>query len=129
AAGLAPVGEPRFGAWSEGWGRAATALLLDRHPDLDAVLCGSDQIARGVMDVLRERGHRVPEDVAVMGFDNWQVLTASSRPPLTSVDMNLEQVGRAAAHALFLAIGGARRSGIEAVRGRVVIRESTAPLS
>jgi len=81
------------------------------------------------MDVLRERGHRVPEDVAVMGFDNWQVLTASSRPPLTSVDMNLEQVGRAAAHALFVAIGGARRSGIEAVRGRVVIRESTAPLS
>jgi LacI family transcriptional regulator len=129
AAGLEPVGEPRFGAWSEGWGRAATALLLDRHPDLDAVLCGSDQIARGVMDVLRERGLRVPEDVAVMGFDNWQVLTAASRPPLTSVDMNLEQVGRAAAHALSAAIGGVWRSGVETVRCRVVIRGSTAPLS
>ncbi|MFF3333849.1 LacI family DNA-binding transcriptional regulator [Streptomyces sp. NPDC002888] len=128
-AGHALVGEPRFGAWSEGWGRAATALLLDRHPDVDAVLCGSDQIARGVMDVLRERGHSVPEEVAVMGFDNWQVLTSSSRPPLTSVDMNLEQVGRAAAHALFTAISGARRSGIEALPCRVVIRGSTAPLS
>ncbi|MFJ8113562.1 LacI family DNA-binding transcriptional regulator [Streptomyces sp. NPDC096132] len=128
-AGLAPVGDARFGAWSEGWGRAATALLLDQHPEVDAVLCGSDQIARGVMDVLRERGHRVPEDVAVMGFDNWQVLTTASRPPLTSVDMNLEQVGRAAAHALSGAIGGTRRSGVETVRCRVVIRGSTAPLS
>lgn len=81
-------------------------MLLDRHPDIDAVLCGSDQIARGVMEVLRERGHRVPDDIAVMGFDNWQIMTAGSRPPLTSVDMNLEQVGRVAAHALFAAIAG-----------------------
>jgi LacI family transcriptional regulator len=94
------------------------------------VLCGSDQIARGVIDVLRERGHRVPQDVAVMGFDNWRILTSASRPPLTSVDMKLEQVGRAAAHALFTAIsGGTRRSGIETLPCRVVIRGSTVPLS
>ncbi|MFF6780572.1 substrate-binding domain-containing protein [Streptomyces sp. NPDC012510] len=128
-AGLAVIGEPRFGAWSEGWGRAATAMLLDRHPDLDAVLCGSDQIARGVMDVLRERGHRVPDDIAVMGFDNWQIMTAGSRPPLTSVDMNLEQVGRVAAHALFTAIAGTPRTGTETLPCKVVIRGSTAPLS
>jgi len=128
-AGLALVGEPRFGVWSEGWGRAATAMLLDQHTDVDAVLCGSDQIARGVMEVLRERGHRVPEDVAVMGFDNWQILTSASRPPLTSVDMNLEQVGRAAARALFNAIAGAPLSGVETLPCRVVIRGSTAPLS
>jgi LacI family transcriptional regulator len=128
-AGLTLVGEPRFGAWSEGWGRAATGMLLDRHPDVDAVLCGSDQIARGVMDLLRERGRRVPEDVAVMGFDNWRVLTSASRPPLTSVDMNLEQVGRAAAHALFTAIAGTRRSGVETLPCRVVIRGSTVPLT
>lgn len=127
--GLALVGEPRFGAWSEGWGRAATVMLLDQHADVDAILCGSDQIARGVMDVLRERGHRVPEDVAVMGFDNWQILTSASRPPLTSVDMNLEQVGRAAARALSGAIAGTRLSGLETLPCRVVIRGSTAPLS
>ncbi|WP_371582006.1 LacI family DNA-binding transcriptional regulator [Streptomyces sp. NBC_01314] len=128
-AGLALIGEPRFGAWSEGWGRAATVMLLDRHPDIDAVLCGSDQIARGVMDVLRERGHRVPEDIAVMGFDNWQIMTAGSRPPLTSVDMNLEQVGRVAAHALFAAIAGTPSTGIDTLPCKVVIRGSTAPLS
>jgi len=128
-AGLALVGEPLFAEWSEGWGRAATAMLLERHPDVDAVLCGSDQIARGVVEILRERGHRVPEDVAVMGFDNWQILTSASRPPLTSVDMNLEQVGRAAAQALFGAIDGAPRSGVETLPCRVVIRGSTASLS
>ncbi|MEH0528622.1 substrate-binding protein-like domain-containing protein [Streptomyces sp. 1222.2] len=128
-AGLGLVGEPRFGAWSEGWGRAATAMLLDRHPELDAVLCGSDQIARGVMEVLRERSHRVPDDIAVMGFDNRQIMTAGSRPPPTSVDMNLEQVGRAAAHALFAAIAGTSRTGIDTLPCKVVIRGSTAPLS
>ncbi|WP_328507681.1 LacI family DNA-binding transcriptional regulator [Streptomyces sp. NBC_00391] len=128
-AGLALIGEPRFGAWSEGWGRAATAMLLDRHPDIDAVLCGSDQIARGVMEVLRERGHRVPDDIAVMGFDNWQIMTAGSRPPLTSVDMNLEQVGRVAAHALFAAIAGTPRTGVDTLPCKVVISGSTAPLS
>ncbi|GGK61430.1 MULTISPECIES: LacI family DNA-binding transcriptional regulator [Streptomyces aurantiacus group] len=128
-AGLEPVGEPRFGSWSEGWGRTATAMLLDRRHEVDAVLCGSDQIARGVMDVLRERGHRVPEDVAVMGFDNWKILTSAARPPLTSVDMNLEEVGRAAAQAVFAALAGSPRSGIEQQGGRVIIRGSTAPLS
>ncbi|WP_307835134.1 substrate-binding domain-containing protein [Streptomyces adelaidensis] len=76
------------------------------------------------------RDDRVPLGaVAVMGFDNWQVLTAGSRPHLTSVDMNLEQVGRVAAQALFTAISGTGRSGIETLPCRVVIRGSTAPLS
>lgn len=128
-AGHELVGEVRFGVWSEGWGRAAAAMLLDRHPDVDAVLCGSDQVARGVMDVLRERGLRVPEDVAVMGFDNWEILTSATRPALTSVDMNLEQVGREAARALFAAIAGSARAGVEYRPCRVVIRGSTAALS
>jgi DNA-binding LacI/PurR family transcriptional regulator len=58
------------------------------------------------MDVVRERGRRIPDDVAVMGFDNWQILAADARPPLTSVDMNLEEVGRAAARAVFAALEG-----------------------
>src|SRR5690625_7132519 len=61
------------------------------HPDVDAVICGSDQIARGALDTLREHERRVPEDVAVAGHDNWEVIAAHSRPRLTSVDMNLEE--------------------------------------
>ena len=79
-AGLPLIGEVLYGSWSEGWGRGAVAMLLDQHPDVDAVFCGSDQVARGVMDALRERGVRVPDDVAVMGFDNWEVVAADTRP-------------------------------------------------
>jgi LacI family transcriptional regulator len=128
-AGLPLIGEVLYGSWSEGWGRGAVAMLLDQHPDVDAVFCGSDQVARGAMDALRERGVRVPDDVAVMGFDNWEVVAADTRPPLTSVDMNLEEIGRSAARALFAALEGSPRSGVESLPCRLVLRASTAPLS
>ena len=79
-AGLEPVGgRIYFGAWTEAWGRGVTRMLLEQHPELDAVFAGSDQIARGVLDALHEAGKRVPEDVAVVGYDNWEVL-ACERP-------------------------------------------------
>ena len=56
-------------------------MLLSQEPDVDAIFCGSDQVARGVLDAVRERGRDVPDDVAVMGFDNWEVLTTDARPP------------------------------------------------
>ena len=84
--------------------------------------------AREALDAVRERGRDVPGDVAVMGFDNWEVMTTDARPPLTSVDMNLEEMGRAAARALFAALDGSPRSGLEALPCRIVIRGSTAPL-
>ncbi len=124
-AGLPLIGEVRFGAWSEAWGRAAAALLLDSHPDVDAIFCGSDQVARGVIDTLREQGRTIPDEIAVIGFDNWTILTTDARPPLTSIDMNLEELGRAAAQALFAALDGEPRSGTEALPCRLVIRNST----
>lgn len=126
-AGVAPLGEDRYGAWTEEWGRTAAALVLDQHPDVDAIACGSDHIARGVLDTLREAGRRVPEDVAVTGHDNWEILALNARPHLTSVDMNLEEVGRRAAALLFDAIEGHGRSGTEVVPCRLVPRGSTGP--
>jgi LacI family transcriptional regulator len=129
AAGLPLVGDqPAFGSWTENWGRGATRLLLDRCPEVDAILCGSDLIARGVMDALRERDLAVPDAVSVMGHDNWEILAVGARTPLTSVDMNLEQLGRQAATRLVEAIGGHPHSGIDLIAGRVVTRESTAPV-
>jgi LacI family transcriptional regulator len=128
-AGLPLIGEVVYGAWSEGWGRAAAAVLLERHPEIDAVFCGSDLVARGVIDTLRDHGREIPDDIAVIGFDNWEVLTTNARPPLTSIDMNLKELGRTAARALFEALDGAPRSGIEALPCRVIIRSSTAPLA
>lgn len=127
-AGLELVGEVRYGDWSEGWGRAAAAMVLDRHPDVDAIFCGSDLVARGVMDTLRERGRKIPGDIAVLGFDNWKVLSTNARPPLTSIDIQLEELGRTAARALFAALEGSPRAGVEALPCRIVLRGSTAPL-
>lgn len=126
-AGLTPIdGKAHFGTWTEGWGRGATRMLLDAHPDIDGIVCGSDQIARGAMDTLRELGKSVPEDVAVIGHDNWEILATNARPPLTSVDMNLTQIGSRAAGKLFEAIAGGQPHGVEKLPCRVVPRASTA---
>lgn len=125
AAGMPLVGEPMFGSWSEGWGRGALRALVAHHPEVDAVICGSDQIARGVVDALREEGREIPEDVAVMGHDNWEVLAANARPPLTTIDMNLQELGRRAASLLFDAIDGRPSHGIEELACRLVVRGST----
>lgn len=116
-----------FGQWTERWGRTATERLLERHPDVDAVIAGSDQIARGVMDSVRESGRSIPGDVAVTGFDNWDILVEDARPPLTSVDMNLQELGRLGAQALVDAIEGRPRSGRLRNAVSVVERDSTGP--
>ena len=55
------------GTWSEAWGYEAVAQLFGQNARKpDAVFCGNDQIARGVVDALRERGIGVPDDVAVV---------------------------------------------------------------
>lgn len=86
-----------YGQWNERWGRVAMQHLLEVGDVPDAVLCGSDQIARGVLDHLRQYGKRVPEDVSVIGFDNWQVVAENAQPPLSSVDQQLHELGVAAA--------------------------------
>jgi LacI family transcriptional regulator len=118
-------GDALYGQWSESWGRQATATLLGSGRPIDAILAGSDQIARGVMDQAREHGLDIPRDIAVMGFDNWDILAMNARPPLTSVDMQLQDLGRAAAVALSEAIQGQRHPGVHRLPVRVVPREST----
>jgi LacI family transcriptional regulator len=124
-AGMSLVVPPLFGEWSEAWGRQATNILLAQNSDFDAVVCGNDQIARGVADALREAGRNVPQDVALVGFDNWDVMALASRPPLTSIDMDLEGLGRAAAELLLKAVGGEPSPGLHTHPCRLVIRDST----
>ncbi|GAA1017916.1 LacI family transcriptional regulator [Acrocarpospora pleiomorpha] len=123
-AGLELVGgQPLFGVWSQRWGRQAAEIVL-KH-EVDAVMCGSDQIAAGFIEAARERGHRIPDDIAVVGYDNWEVLSAETRPPLTTIDMNLERLGRTAAQHLFAAIDGKATPGVHRMPCRLVIRESS----
>lgn len=106
ALGEALVVPPMFGHWSEEWGRHAVDIVLASHPDVDGFCCGSDQIARGVTDRLRERGVEVPSQARVTGFDNWEVMALASRPPLTTVDMDLADLGRLAGRTLLALIEG-----------------------
>ncbi|GAA3579933.1 LacI family DNA-binding transcriptional regulator [Nonomuraea rosea] len=126
-AGLALAAPPLFGAWSEVWGRQSVGILLAGGTEFDAIYCGNDQIARGAADALRAAGRRVPEDVALVGFDNWDVMAESCQPPLTSIDMNLEGLGRSAAEMLLAAINGAPSPGRHARPCQLVVRESTVP--
>ncbi|MGZ0150321.1 LacI family DNA-binding transcriptional regulator [Kribbella sp. WER1] len=122
-AGDALCGEPLYGEWSERWGRQATDVVLRQNPD--AISCGSDQIARGVCDRLRELGRSVPEEIAVTGYDNWSVMTEASRPPLTTVDPRLEDLGRRAATLLLKALSGKPHRGVLTLPARLITREST----
>ncbi|HEX6523577.1 MAG TPA: LacI family DNA-binding transcriptional regulator [Streptosporangiaceae bacterium] len=114
-----------YGEWSEQWGREAARVVLGHTTDVDAIFCGSDQIARGVVDTLLLNSRRVPEDVAVVGYDNWSPMVLGADPPLTSVDMCLEHVGRVAAEHLMLAINGESTHGVHTVPCRLIPRGST----
>ncbi|TDC12550.1 LacI family DNA-binding transcriptional regulator [Actinomadura bangladeshensis] len=128
AAGLPLAGgRPSYGAWSQRWGRQATRMLLAADPGVDALFCGSDQIAYGAIDALHDLGRRVPDDVAVIGYDNWEIFATESRPPLSTVDLDLERLGATAARHLIAALEGERRTGVVRHPGRLVVRDSTAP--
>jgi LacI family transcriptional regulator len=131
---LAAAGLPRNdayylpGVWSEAWGREAVGRLLEGSVQSpDAVFCGNDQIARGAADALRECGLDVPSDVAIVGFDNWDVMTLAARPPLTSIDMNLKALGREAGERLIDMISGKKLGGVQRRPCSLVVRESTQP--
>jgi LacI family transcriptional regulator len=120
-------GQVMYGSWNEPWGRGAARMLLELDPEIDAIFCGSDQIARGAIDALHQAGKQIPRDLAVMGFDNWSVIARNSLPELSSVDMRLQELGARSARLLFQAIDGAADD-VAPVDCRVVVRGSTAPI-
>ena len=80
-------------------GRLAMERLLERAPDIDAVFVASDLMAVGVLGALAAAGRSVPDDVAVVGFDD-SPLAAASHPPMSSVRQPIEEMGREMARLL-----------------------------
>ncbi len=70
---------------------------VDADPQIDGLFCGNDQLASGAIEALRKRGHHVLDDVAVGGFNNWEVCAEETRPPLTTIDMQIYELERRAA--------------------------------
>jgi DNA-binding LacI/PurR family transcriptional regulator len=87
------------GDFSEESGTTALEALLERRPSLDAVFVANDPMAIGALAALRAAGRRVPEDVAVVGFDDIED-AASTDPPLTTVRQPLEEMTKAMAELL-----------------------------
>jgi|LSQX01.2.fsa_nt_gb DNA-binding LacI/PurR family transcriptional regulator len=82
---VSQAGEPPAG------GYVAAQTLLREHPDVQGIFCHSDLTALGVIKAVRDQGKRVPEDVAVVGFDN-EPWTEFNDPPLTTVSHPIEQL-------------------------------------
>jgi LacI family transcriptional regulator len=126
--GLRLATSVRYGLWSQRWARQATLEVLAKVPDVDAIACGSDQLAAAALEVVIASGRKVPDDVAITGYDNWAVFAQETDPPLTTLDMNLEDLGAAAVSDLFAMIGGNRvGGGTRHHEGTLVIRGSTDP--
>jgi DNA-binding LacI/PurR family transcriptional regulator len=87
------------GDFTQAGGEAAMGRLLRDRPDLDAVFCASDLMAAAALGVLQAAGRRVPEDVAIVGYDDSPIAT-TTRPPLSSVRQPIEEMGREMVHLL-----------------------------
>lgn len=81
------------GDFTEESGKEAMRALLERRPDVDAVFAASDLMASGALQVLRESGRSVPDDVALVGFED-SVVARHTEPQLTSVRQPTEEMGR-----------------------------------
>jgi DNA-binding LacI/PurR family transcriptional regulator len=82
-----------YGDFSNTSGGEAMQRLLDRVPDIDAVFVNSDLMAIAAMDVIRENGRSVPEDIAVVGYDDLSI-AEHSNPPLTTIRQNIALAGK-----------------------------------
>ncbi len=83
------------GDWSPTGGEQALYRLLDRYPEMDALFAANDQMALGVVQAMRREGLKVPQDIALVGFDNIPE-SAHFSPPLTTVYQDLPELGNTA---------------------------------
>jgi LacI family transcriptional regulator len=100
AAGLPAPAEPdAHGDFTQSGGREATGRLLERGPLPEAMVFANDQMAVGALEVLERRGVRVPDEVAVVGFDGIP-LGRVVRPSLTTVTQPMRRLGETAVEML-----------------------------
>lgn len=74
-------------------GYDAASALLDLTDPPTAIFCANDRMAMGAYDAIKERGLRIPHDVAVIGFDNQELIAGYLRPGLTTVALPFDKMG------------------------------------
>lgn len=113
------------GDFSQESGERAMRAILRRCAGVDAVFAASDLMAVGAMAELRRAGRRIPEDVAVIGFDD-SAIAPSAIPPLSSVRQPIEEMGREMTRLLIQTFGTGREVQKRVLLGTsLAIRQST----
>jgi signal transduction histidine kinase/DNA-binding LacI/PurR family transcriptional regulator len=107
----------------DGGVEAVRVLLDDRGASFDAIVAGNDQMALGAIDALRSRNIRVPEDVAIIGFDDISEARHSA-PPLSTIRQPLRQLGRLGVEVLLRRIRAEPVDDVITVPAEFVIRRS-----
>jgi len=116
--GIVAVGE-----FTRESGAVAMRRLLAEAPDLDAVFAASDLMAEGALRELRRAGRRVPDDVAVIGFDDIEMARFAD-PPLTTVRQPILDIGRSLVRLLLAQAAGERIPPALVLPTELVLRES-----
>ena len=113
------------GDWSPASGRAGAVMLLAGDPQMDGLFVASDLMAREAMAGLKESGRRVPEDVAVVGFDD-SAAAVQADPPLTTMRQSFEQSAAEAVRILSELIAAPGSSSQHVVMPTTLVRRDSA---
>jgi len=111
------------GEYKGQWGVQATHMLLDQKADVDAIFCGNDLIAINVIKTLKKKNIKVPEDIAIVGYDNIQ-FSEMIEPSLTTVNQPVYEMGYKAVELLIDILEGKVYEKIIQLETNLVIRES-----
>lgn len=131
-AALTAAGQPPppaalvHGDWGSASGADRMEALLDQYPAMDAIFVGNDQMALGAMAVCHRRGIRIPDDIAIIGFDGIAE-SAEYFPPLSTMVQPLRRMGEIAINELLAQGSDATRSssGSVVLDVELLAREST----
>ena len=99
-------------------------ILLERYPEADAVMCATDKIALGAMNFLKEKGKKVPEDIAVTGFGDNRIASVMS-PALTTIRFQYQKSGEAAAEKILELLSGEKQEVEEICLGFSLIKRES----
>lgn len=113
-----------FGKWNQHSGYEMAQQLLQSGVEFDGIVAGNDRIARGAIRCLREAGLSIPEDVAIVGYDN-HPLAELNDPPITTIEQDFHAQGTLAVKLAIDMINGGTSHNV-VLSPRLIVRESSA---
>ena len=117
----------RDGDWMSGTGYEATLSLMAQPRPPTAIFCANDLMALGALEALQQLGKRVPEDVALIGYDD-QEISRHTHPPLTTMLLPNYEMGRAAVEALLALVAQPGATAEAVARSRRALVKIDCPL-